>query len=426
MTLDKEQIQKIIDEAVEKVVNDNLKDELAEEEIKEEKEVVEAEVKPTEEGVKEEGEVEDEEEPATASEAIVAEEEKADEEAEDEEKVEAEFEDEVEEGAGKDEVKDIDVQEEIEEKIEEEVGDEKEYDFLGLDIKIEEADEEDGAKRYKITIAKDDKVKEEVVESVELPIILGLIEEFFNELILEENGESEEEVAEEEKAEDGDEEVLSNMMLADLRSKYANKIEQYIEQGILAKELVLDLLKDKLANKSEVFNELKEKIKEKESILASLKEDLAKSRKKYLLAKNVENSIKKLNVVIAHEFNRISNEIKKGNLSQDEAKELVDNYKSIVAFIKNTGVTPKSIVIANKKFEELSKKIRAILASNVNKNKIKDEKFKINKVKPRNVLNRTGKVDNSSLLAHRRYDGIDEMSAEILRIAGVIQEEDDI
>lgn len=426
MTLDKEQIQKIIDEAVEKVVNDNLKDELAEEEIKEEKEVVEAEVKPTEEGVKEEGEVEDEEEPATASEAIVAEEEKADEEAEDEEKVEAEFEDEVEEGAGKDEVKDIDVQEEIEEKIEEEVGDEKEYDFLGLDIKIEEADEEDGAKRYKITIAKDDKVKEEVVESVELPIILGLIEEFFNELILEENGESEEEVAEEEKVEDGDEEVLSNMMLADLRSKYANKIEQYIEQGILAKELVLDLLKDKLANKSEVFNELKEKIKEKESILASLKEDLAKSRKKYLLAKNVENSIKKLNVVIAHEFNRISNEIKKGNLSQDEAKELVDNYKSIVAFIKNTGVTPKSIVIANKKFEELSKKIRAILASNVNKNKIKDEKFKINKVKPRNVLNRTGKVDNSSLLAHRRYDGIDEMSAEILRIAGVIQEEDDI
>lgn len=426
MTLDKEQIQKIIDEAVEKVVNDNLKDELAEEEIKEEKEVVEAEVKPTEEGVKEEGEVEDEEEPATASEAIVAEEEKADEEAEDEEKVEAEFEDKVEEGAGKDEVKDIDVQEEIEEKIEEEVGDEKEYDFLGLDIKIEEADEEDGAKRYKITIAKDDKVKEEVVESVELPIILGLIEEFFNELILEENGESEEEVAEEEKAEDGDEEVLSNMMLADLRSKYANKIEQYIEQGILAKELVLDLLKDKLANKSEVFNELKEKIKEKESILASLKEDLAKSRKKYLLAKNVENSIKKLNVVIAHEFNRISNEIKKGNLSQDEAKELVDNYKSIVAFIKNTGVTPKSIVIANKKFEELSKKIRAILASNVNKNKIKDEKFKINKVKPRNVLNRTGKVDNSSLLAHRRYDGIDEMSAEILRIAGVIQEEDDI
>lgn len=426
MTLDKEQIQKIIDEAVEKVVNGNLKDELAEEEIKEEKEVVEAEVKPTEEGVKEEGEVEDEEEPATASEAIVAEEEKADEEAEDEEKVEAEFEDEVEEGAGKDEVKDIDVQEEIEEKIEEEVGDEKEYDFLGLDIKIEEADEEDGAKRYKITIAKDDKVKEEVVESVELPIILGLIEEFFNELILEENGESEEEVAEEEKAEDGDEEVLSNKMLADLRSKYANKIEQYIEQGILAKELVLDLLKDKLANKSEVFNELKEKIKEKESILASLKEDLAKSRKKYLLAKNVENSIKKLNVVIAHEFNRISNEIKKGNLSQDEAKELVDNYKSIVAFIKNTGVTPKSIVIANKKFEELSKKIRAILASNVNKNKIKDEKFKINKVKPRNVLNRTGKVDNSSLLAHRRYDGIDEMSAEILRIAGVIQEEDDI
>lgn len=426
MTLDKEQIQKIIDEAVEKVVNDNLKDELAEEEIKEEKEVVEAEVKPTEEGVKEEGEVEDEEEPATASEAIVAEEEKADEEAEDEEKVEAEFEDEVEEGAGKDEVKDIDVQEEIEEKIEEEVGDEKEYDFLGLDIKIEEADEEDGAKRYKITIAKDDKVKEEVVESVELPIILGLIEEFFNELILEENGESEEEVAEEEKAEDGDEEVLSNMMLADLRSKYANKIEQYIEQGILAKELVLDLLKDKLANKSEVFNELKEKIKEKESILASLKEDLAKSRKKYLLAKNVENSIKKLNVVIAHEFNRISNEIKKGNLSQDEAKELVDNYKSIVAFIKNTGVTPKSIVIANKKFEELSKKIRAILASNVNKNKIKDEKSKINKVKPRNVLNRTGKVDNSSLLAHRRYDGIDEMSAEILRIAGLILEEDDI
>lgn len=421
MTLDKEQIQKIIDEAVEKVVNDNLKDELAEEEIKEEKEVDETEVK-----VKEEGEVEDEEEPATASEAIVAEEEKADEEAEDEEKVEAEFEDEVEEGAGKDEVKDVNVQEEIEEKIEEEVGDEKEYDFLGLDIKIEEADEEDGAKRYKITIAKDDKVKEEVVESVELPIILGLIEEFFNELILEENGESEEEVAEEEKAEDGDEEVLSNMMLADLRSKYANKIEQYIEQGILAKELVLDLLKDKLANKSEVLNELKEKIKEKESILASLKEDLAKSRKKYLLAKNVENSIKKLNVVIAHEFNRISNEIKKGNLSQDEAKELVDNYKSIVAFIKNTGVTPKSIVIASKKFEELSKKIRAILASNVNKNKIKDEKFKINKVKPRNVLNRTGKVDNSSLLAHRRYDGIDEMSAEILRIAGVIQEEDDI
>jgi hypothetical protein len=34
-------------------------------------------------------------------------------------------------------------------------------------------------------------------------------------------------------------------------------------------------------------------------------------------------------------------------------------------------------------------------------------------------LNKEGKVSNTSLLSNRRYDGIDEMSAEILRIAGI-------
>ena len=76
-----------------------------------------------------------------------------------------------------------DVQEEVEEIVEEQVLQSGDYNFLGLDINI--TDDEEG--KFNVVIKKDDKEKVSVLDAVNLPNIFGLIEEFFTEIVIDED-----------------------------------------------------------------------------------------------------------------------------------------------------------------------------------------------------------------------------------------------
>ena len=320
-----------------------------------------------------------------------------------------------------------DVQDKIEKEVEDAVNENSDYNFLGLDISIEKT--EDG-KKFNVKITKDGKEKVEVLDSIELPNILGLIEDFFNELVLEDsaNEENDEEISDEDAEVDMDEdesEELENeeedeeltesyhAPLASLRRRYKNKIEEFFEHGLLAKELALEMVKNNLTRNT--VKELIETVKEKDSIIASKKADLQKLSVKYLQAKKMENSLKKAHTVLGSVFKDLSEKVENKEISPATAKKVIKKYKTIISSIMNTD-DPKAIIAA---VNTITKVQNAIL-SNVRKSKFnKGKSIESITSKPRNVLNKEGKVSNTSLLSNRRYDGIDEMSAEILRIAGI-------
>ena len=320
-----------------------------------------------------------------------------------------------------------DVQDKIEKEVEDAVDENSDYNFLGLDISIEKT--EDG-KKFNVKITKDGKEKVEVLDSIELPNILGLIEDFFNELVLEDsvNEENDEEISDEDTEVDMDEdesEELENeeedeeltesyhAPLASLRRRYKNKIEEFFEHGLLAKELALEMVKNNLTRNT--VKELIETVKEKDSIIASKKADLQKLSVKYLQAKKMENSLKKAHTVLGSVFKDLNEKVENKEISPATAKKVIKKYKTIISSIMNTD-DPKAIIAA---VNTITKVQNAIL-SNVYKSKFnKGKSIESITSKPRNVLNKEGKVSNTSLLSNRRYDGIDEMSAEILRIAGI-------
>ena len=316
-----------------------------------------------------------------------------------------------------------DVQDKIEEEIEEAVDKNPDYNFLGLEINIEKT--EDG-KKFNVKITKDDKEKVEVLDSIDLPNILGLIEDFFNELVLEDESEEENEEGEDEEFndeedvdidenEEEDNELSESYYpaMASLRRRYKDRVEKFFEHGLLAKELALETVKDNLTKNT--VKELVDTVKEKDSIIANKKVSLQKLSIKYLQAKKMENSLKKAHSVLGSMFKDLSEKVEKREISPVTAKKIVKKYRTIISSIVEAK-DPQAIMAA---INTITKVQNAILA-NVSKTKFKKSRNVKSVVsKPRNVLNKEGKVANSTLLSNRRYDGIDEMSAEILRIAGI-------
>lgn len=316
-----------------------------------------------------------------------------------------------------------DVQDKIEEEIEEAVDENPDYNFLGLEINIEKT--EDG-KKFNVKISKDDKEKVEVLDSIELPNILGLIEDFFNELVLEDEREEENEENEDEEFndeedvdidenEEEDNELSESYYpaMASLRRRYKDRVEKFFEHGLLAKELALEMIKDNLTKST--VKELVDTMKEKDSIIADKKADLQKLSLKYLQAKKMENSLKKAHSILGSIFKDLSEKVEKREISPVTAKKIAKKYRTIISSIVEAK-DPQAVMAA---VNTINKVQNAILA-NVSKTKFKKSRNAKSVVsKPRNVLNKEGKVANSTLLSNRRYDGIDEMSAEILRIAGI-------
>jgi hypothetical protein len=432
-----------------------------------------------------------------------------------------------------------DVQEEVEEIVEEQVLQSGDYNFLGLDINI--TDDEEG--KFNVVIKKDDKEKVSVLDAVNLPNIFGLIEEFFTEIVIDEDvvEEDVEDVEEENKEEsvdvtedqvleesfiakddeldnledtisvlsndtilnsfiqylnsDQEQEFYENLIkdydldcevnddidklrtcvldlipeddfvknistylstdelknfykslitdndldadldyedrevtMASLRVKYEDKINAIFEHGMLAKELALDMVKDNIL--AGTVKELVKKSKEKDAIIASKKNDLKKATKSFIVANKYYDSLNKVHTLLSASIKEIETDLTAGSYDSKTAKKIMDKYNSILSkvlvaedvdslnSIMNT-ITKTQAIVSSYKTDIASKK-KAILESKTMNSDKKEINTAQSVIEKKNVMNSDGWKNNKTLLAKQhRYDSIEEMSAELLKIAGV-------
>lgn len=333
---------------------------------------------------------------------------------------------------GDNDIKETDVQEEVEEIVKEQVLQSGDYNFLGLDISITESEDEAG--KFNVVIKKDDKEKTSVLDAVNLPNIFGLIEEFFTEIVIddevvEDEEEKEEEISEElEEKEDEKEEDEEDVAMAALRLKYSDKINAVFEHGMLAKEIALDMVKETIL--AGTVKELVEKSKEKDAIIASKKNDLKKATKSFIVANKYYDSLNKVHTLLSASIKEIETDLTAGSYDSKTAKKIMDKYNSILSkvlvaedvdslnSIMNT-ITKTQAIVSSYKTNIASKK-KAILESKTMNSDKKEINTAQSVIEKKNVMNSDGWKDNKTLLAKQhRYDSIEEMSAELLKIAGV-------
>lgn len=325
-----------------------------------------------------------------------------------------------------------DVQEEVEEIVEEQILQSGDYNFLGLDINI--TDDEEG--KFNVVIKKDDKEKVSVLDAVNLPNIFGLIEEFFTEIVIDEDVveedsedvENEEVIEEIEEESEEENEEEKEVTMASLRAKYEDKINAIFEHGMLAKELALDMVKDTIL--AGTVKELVKKSKEKDAIIASKKNDLKKATKSFIVANKYYDSLNKVHTLLSASIKEIETDLTAGSYDSKTAKKIMDKYNSILSkvlvakdvdslnSIINT-ITKTQAIVSSYKTNIASKK-KAILESKTMNSDKKEINTAQSVIEKKNVMNSDGWKDNKTLLAkQRRYDSIEEMSAELLKIAGV-------
>jgi len=320
-----------------------------------------------------------------------------------------------------------DVQEEVEEIVEEQVLQSGDYNFLGLDINI--TDDEEG--KFNVVIKKDDKEKVSVLDAVNLPNIFGLIEEFFTEIVIDEDvveEDVEDEEVIEEIEEESEESEEKEVTMASLRVKYEDKINAIFEHGMLAKELALDMVKDTIL--AGTVKELVKKSKEKDAIIASKKNDLKKATKSFIVANKYYDSLNKVHTLLSASIKEIETDLTAGSYDSKTAKKIMDKYNSILSkvlvaedvdslnSIMNT-ITKTQAIVSSYKTNIASKK-KAILESKTMNSDKKEINTAQSVIEKKNVMNSDGWKDNKTLLAKQhRYDSIEEMSAELLKIAGV-------
>lgn len=318
------------------------------------------------------------------------------------------------------------VEEKIEDVIEEEVEKNDNFNFLGLDIRIETV--EDG---FNVTISKDGTDTVEHLDSLELPNLLGIVETFFNNLILKEDNPIEE------ATEEVLEENTDNVTLASLRKLYASRIEEFFTHGIMAKEMALDMIKEKITAKN--VGEMLKKLEEKKTILSVKKAEYDKNIKNYVISSKLNEQYKNAVNLTTQAIDKVHDGLTKGIMSKEVALKAVNKYKTILSniinsnslntIVANVNSINKVNAIISSYIDKNENKNVIISSNNVTKNKIKKENKKeiLSKksfVGAKNILNSNGWNDNSTLLSNNRHDGIAEMSSEIMRIAGLLDEED--
>lgn len=319
------------------------------------------------------------------------------------------------------------VEEKIEDVIEEEVEKKDNFNFLGLDIHIETV--EDG---FNVTISKDGTDTVEHLDSLELPNLLGIIETFFNNLILKEDNPIEE------ATEEVLEENTDNVTLASLRKLYASRIEEFFTHGIMAKEMALDMIKEKITAKN--VGEMLKKLEAKKTILSDKKAEYDKNIKNYVISSKLNEQYKNAVNLTTQAIDKVHDGLTKGIMSKEVALKAVNKYKTILSniinsnslntIVANVNSINKVNAIISSYIDKNENKNVIVSSNNVTKNKIKKENKKeiLSKksfVGAKNILNSNGWNDNSTLLSNNRHDGIAEMSSEIMRIAGLLDEEDD-
>ncbi|HOY91268.1 MAG TPA: hypothetical protein PK891_06085, partial [Bacteroidales bacterium] len=233
------------------------------------------------------------------------------------------------------------------------------------------------------------------------------------------------------------EENTDNVTLASLRKLYASRIEEFFTHGIMAKEMALDMIKEKITAKN--VGEMLKKLEAKKTILSDKKAEYDKNIKNYVISSKLNEQYKNAVNLTTQAIDKVHDGLTKGIMSKEVALKAVNKYKTILSniinsnslntIVANVNSINKVNAIISSYIDKNENKNVIISSNNVTKNKIKKENKKeiLSKksfVGAKNILNSNGWNDNSTLLSNNRHDGIAEMSSEIMRIAGLLDEED--
>lgn len=365
-------------------------------------------------------------------------------------------------------VEETEVKQEVEDKIDENIDDNGKYNLFGIDIDVEKKDN-----KYNITLkSKKDGVEKTVeTDSADIGTVFGIVEDFFNEVVMSECDEDEcdkensgkedkEEEHEEHKEheheheheehedkpedsedkdndddkdeksedEDEDEEDLDSI-LSNYRKQYSDKVDSVFELGLMAKKLALDLIKDKLL--ANTMAELSDKQKNIDTVLASKMTELNDAKLNYLKASKLDDTYSKAYSVIASGIEELKEGTINNSIGIKTAENIVKRYNTILSSILNTKdekvilAAIKTIgklnhIIVAKKEESRNKTavLNGVVTASVNNSPKEKEQVKPVFAKQINVLNKEAYTGNEPLLAGKSSTTVyDEMLAEIVKIA---------
>lgn len=322
------------------------------------------------------------------------------------------------------------------------------YDFFGVSI-----DAEPDGDKWKITIKGNsefgNRVQEETVDTLELPTIFGMIEDYFNNSatdnlsgkvldqdseVDESNLDDNEDMVEEENEDDivDENDNVSNASLASLRYNNNKEITKIFELGLLAKDTALNLAKDKILASS--IKECIDKDKKTNIKLKKINDKLKIECANYVTACKKCECYKKAIGIISGRLVNIRDNLKNNKLSKKEAliatkicrntidKLLVNNsLDGILASMQYfKKMTKKSVLIASKQKRQYQTKLqnvklqKTLMASNLQKRRINKRRKPV--LANKNVYNRNGIVSNINLRHNSVTSEIDNLIKDITRL----------
>lgn len=376
----------------------------------------------------------------------------------DEEEIESDLEDESDEDT--EDVKSVEVADEIAEAIDESIENSGKYNIFGIDISVEKT--EDGKYSVELKAEKDDSVETKVLDTVDTQTLFDAVQDFMNSIIVkecdscddEEEMDEEAEDSEDEVSEDVDEEkikedVMENPDIEDDEKIYAATMSHYmckyredldaiIAQGLAAKQLALELVKDKVLASD--LKEMNEKKKSSDALLSEKKQALENAKMRYLVAKKIDMQYDKAYTVLAQGIKNIADALKNEDMTSEEASAKVKRYRSMLATIINSR---DSAVIAS--VIDKATRYNSVISSRIERNKkrktITANKFRENGqaivkrpltssidrqpcenvIRPRvqHILNADTIRSGNSLMDSSSAAMTNNMIAEIIKISGI-------
>lgn len=350
------------------------------------------------------------------------------------------------------EVETTDVDDGVAEVIEESIEDSGKYNIFGIDITVNKND--NGKYDVVLKSSKEDCENTIELETVDTQTLFDAVQDFMNTIVLqgtdeaedseeleseedsktadedveaedvemdEDNEEtSDEDIDDTESEEDEDDKVYAATM-SSYMSQYGDELDAIFAQGLAAKKLALDMVKDKIL--ASTVQELSSKMKANEGILASKQNELKQAKLKYLMAKKMDMQYDNMYTIIAQGIADIADGISNSLISADIAKKAIKRYNTIVSNVINTNnpalmdasiktITKINGVVASAK--ENAKNKRAII-SNIHKEEQQNKPV----LKPQNILNYDTFKGGRPLIANRQADIANEMIAEIVKMSGI-------
>ena len=235
-----------------------------------------------------------------------------------------------------------------------------------------------------------------------------------------------------------DDEKIYAATMSHYMCKYREDLDAIIAQGLAAKQLALELVKDKVLASN--LKEMNEKKKSSDALLSEKKQALENAKMRYLVAKKIDMQYDKAYTVLAQGIKNIADALKNEDMTSEEASAKVKRYRSMLATIINSR---DSAVIAS--VIDKATRYNSVISSRIERNKKRktitankfrengqaivkrpltssiDRQPRENVIRPRiqHILNADTIRSGNSLMDSSSAAMTNNMIAEIIKISGI-------